>query len=163
MKQSCPHAGRFVSPGIAVPTLDDKELEVDVVPRDDEVLKLVVEEDVPPADDDVLETELEVELRLEDEVEAEVDDDDVVELDIDEVVTVNCEEVELSETLVVIPSKACAQTAVPSGPAVMGTTVSPPVRSKDVTSISAPPPIYEEQAAEAPGRLGSSKLGASKL
>ncbi len=66
------------------------------------------------------------------------------------------DEVEIWAPLVVIPSKACAQTIVPSEPAVIGTTVSPPVVSKEVTSINALAPIYNEQAAPAPGRLGSS-------
>jgi hypothetical protein len=66
-------------------------------------------------------------------------------------------------TLVVKPSKAFAHTTVPLDPAVMGTTVSPPVRSKEVISINAPPPIYEEQTASAPGRIGLSKLGVIKL
>lgn len=66
------------------------------------------------------------------------------------------DEVELLATLVVKPSKAFAQTTVPSDPAVIGTTVSPPVRSKVVISINAPPAMYEEQTASAPGRIGSS-------
>jgi hypothetical protein len=51
----------------------------------------------------------------------------------------------------------------PLGPAVTGTTVSPPVRSKDVTSTNAPPPRDEEQAALYPGRSASSIFGAIKL
>lgn len=37
------------------------------------------------------------------------------------------DEVDVLAALVVIPSKAFAQTTVPSGPTVIGTTVSPPV------------------------------------
>jgi hypothetical protein len=66
-------------------------------------------------------------------------------------------------TVVVIPSKAYAQTKVPVDPAVAGMTVSPPVESKEVISSSPLTPIDEVQTAPAPGRMESSQLGASKL
>lgn len=63
----------------------------------------------------------------------------------------------------VIPSKAFAKTTVPSGPAVAPTTVCLPVESKEVISSSSLGPRYVVQTAPAPGRMGSSTFGASKL
>lgn len=66
------------------------------------------------------------------------------------------------DPVVVIPSNAFAQTMVPSGPAVPGTSVFPPLESKVIMSSSSLPAICEVQTAPAPGRIGSRALGASK-
>lgn len=74
--------------------------------------------------------------------EVEEVEDLELELDVDvDVVAVSEDDVAVLDIEVVKPSKALANTIVPSGPRVIGTTFSPPVRSKEVTSIKAPPPI----------------------
>jgi hypothetical protein len=190
-KQSWPQAGKADSPGIAVPVVvvnddfeevDDIDKEV-VFDTDDEevgveeelVFEIAVEEvkvvgDVVfDVDVEKVEEEEEIEVEIDvDEAEEDVFDDDE-EVNVAEEVVVDEEsdnevaEVEVLDTLVVKPSKAFAQTTVPSGPTLTGTTVCPPVRSKEVTSINAPPPMYEEQTAPAPGRTVSSKFGAIRV
>jgi len=89
---------------------------------------------------------------------------DADEVEVEEELVVESDDgIEALDTLVVKPSKAFAQTTVPSSPAMKSTTVSPPVRSRVVISIDAPPPMDAEQVASAPGRMGQFILGAIKL
>ena len=88
-------------------------------------------------------------------VEDVVFDIDADEVEVEEELVVEIDDgVEVLDTLVVKPSKAFAHTTVPSGPAMTSTTVSPPVRSKVMILIDAPPPMNAEQVASAPGRMG---------
>jgi hypothetical protein len=118
-----PQAGKADSPGTAVPVVVVNE-EVDEL----KVVALVVVD----WDDEVVGVEeiIFVDVEAVEGVVVSNDDDDEVEMG--EVVAVESDgevEVLATLTLVVIPSKAIAQTTVPLGPAVIGTTVSPPVRS----------------------------------
>jgi hypothetical protein len=124
-------------------TDEDEELALDDDAVDDELLfdeEVIAEEELlfdeeTATDEDVLfdeDTAVEEELLWIDEV---IETRDVV-------VKINeDDEVDALSTLVVIPSKASANTTVPSVSAVVPTTVSPPVRSKLVTSNNAPAPM----------------------
>jgi hypothetical protein len=173
LKQVMPQAGKLDSPGTAVPVvviteevLETKVVVVALVDLDDEevgvaedvvfevdVAEAKVVEEVVFIDVEVVEVEEEVILV---EVEA-VEEIVAEEVEMwEEVVVESDDEVEVLAAVVVKPSKAFAQTTAPLESAVIGTTVSPPVRSKVVISINWPPPMYEEQTAPAPGRIGSS-------
>lgn len=107
LKQSCPQAGKADSPGMAVPTVVvDNFDELEII--EDDVLEIDVEMGLVVATD-------ELEILVVGSVELEMKDDSVVmrlEDDVDKLATV-----------VVKPSKAFAQTIVPSSPAVAATTV----------------------------------------
>jgi hypothetical protein len=112
LKQSWPQAGSADSPGIVVTVV------VGAVELEEELVLMVdVAEEELLLDDEVVETR---------DVDVKINEDD---------------EVDALSTLVVMPSKARANTTVPSVSAVAPTTVSPPVRSKLVTSNNAPAPM----------------------
>jgi hypothetical protein len=115
LKQSCPQAGKADSPGMAVPTVvvDNDELEI----IEDDVLETDVEMGL---DDD---SELEILVVITEELEILVVGSVELEMEDDSVVIRLEDDVDKLATVVVKPSKAFAQTIVPSSPAVAATTV----------------------------------------